>query len=122
MRVLGQEVERLSEGINEPVCDVKTTTVLNDIKPNIVKFSFRLPARNCEASARRGLLCGETGSTALFHFLGKLPHGFLSDHASFAACQGGFRDVDRGKNLLAPALTLLPQRERFLNCGFSVSA
>jgi hypothetical protein len=34
-----------------------------------------------------GQFCNQAGASALSHFGGKFPHGFLRDDAAFAACK-----------------------------------
>ena len=75
---------------------------------------LRLPAQGGAPSAGRFLLLRPDGPPALFHFAGKLAHGLRRNRASFAACEGSFRYINRRQNLRPRALTLLPQEQRFL--------
>jgi hypothetical protein len=65
-----------------------------------------------------GLLCGETVTSALLHFSGKVVHGLLRDDAAFTSRKGGFRLIDRGKNFSAGALAFFPQGKGFLHSVF----
>jgi hypothetical protein len=69
-------------------------------------------------SAGRWLPGGKADTSAPFHVIGKLAHGFLRDDASFAPGKRSFRFIDRGKRFRACALTLFPQGKGFLHRVF----
>jgi hypothetical protein len=71
--------------------------------------------------AGRTLLGGEAGATALFHFVGKVPHGLLCDSAPFATCEGSLCYVHGCQNFSAGALAFFPKQEGLLHCVFRVS-
>ena len=58
-----------------------------------------------------GRLCfgGKAGTSAPFHSLGKLAHGFLGDDAPLAVGKRGFRLIDGCKDFRASALAFFPQ-------------
>jgi hypothetical protein len=61
---------------------------------------------------------GKAGTSAPFHFLGKLAHGLLRDDASFATGKGSFRLINGSKDFRTATLSLLPQGKGFLHCVF----
>jgi len=75
----------------------------------------QLGVRRAAPLATRLLGC-QTGSTPLFHFLSKIPQGFLGCDASFAACQRCLRLVQGSQELRALPLAFLPQGYGLLHC------
>jgi hypothetical protein len=57
----------------------------------------------------------QASPSALSHFDGKFPHGFLRDRAAFAARQGSAGFIKGGAKLYSPALSFLPQGKGFLD-------
>jgi hypothetical protein len=55
------------------------------------------------------------GAAAFFHFLGKLPHGFLGDHAAFTASKGSSGIVERQEKFRALPFAVFPQRQGLLH-------
>ena len=65
--------------------------------------------------ARRSKFSKKAGASALLHFLGELPHGFLGDHAAFTTRKGGFRIIQREKKCRSLAFAFFPQSEGVLH-------
>jgi hypothetical protein len=59
------------------------------------------------------LLGGQARATALFHFIGQLPHRLLSNNATFSAFEGSLGRVHGGENFRSGALALFPQGKSF---------
>jgi hypothetical protein len=60
-----------------------------------------------------GQFCNQAGASALSHFDGKFPHGFLRNDTAFAACKSSTRIVEGRQKRQAPALAFFPQGKRF---------
>jgi hypothetical protein len=63
---------------------------------------------------RFGQFSNQAGASALPHFGGKLPHGFLRDGAAFATGKRSAGIIEGRQKRDALAFPFLPQRERFL--------
>jgi hypothetical protein len=70
-------------------------------------------------SARRGALGNQAGMAALFHFVGKIPHGLLRNGAAFAPRERCTGIVQRCQKFRPLTLTFFPQRQGFRNRIFS---
>src|ERR1700739_1906089 len=75
-------------------------------------------AIRCAISAGHRQFREKAGATTVFYFLGKLPHGFLCDHAAFSTGQGRPRIVKRQKKFSALPLAFFPQGKGFLHGVF----
>jgi hypothetical protein len=65
-------------------------------------------------SAVRRQFAKKAGASSFFHFLGKLPHGFLSDHAAFASSKGSLGVVERQEKFRALSFAVFPQSQSLL--------
>jgi hypothetical protein len=73
-----------------------------------------------EPLARRSEFSKKAGASALLHFLGELPHGFLRDHAAFTTRKGGFRIIQRERKCSSLAFAFFPQSEASCTASSSV--
>jgi len=68
-----------------------------------------------------GQFSDQTSASALFHFGGKCPHGFLRDDAAFAAGKRSAGIFESRQKRHAAAFTFFPQCKGFLY-GFFLAA
>jgi hypothetical protein len=108
----GEKKETVGDRVDQAGSNLHAGAFLGDIKPDVIKISFSV--RRYTMRHLSGQFSNQAGASALSHFGGKLPHGFLRDDAALASGKRSAGIIERRQKRHTSPFAFFPQGKRLL--------